>query len=266
MELLWAFEYHGTVLRLFTYDSGSSKRAAPSSRHASSRGSFEIQPIDLSAAGDELTLSTRVTGKGFAYIFVEMLLKDPGADRFFGPITREHVRADRDRESGGLRHPDWDDAVDIAVGLRPSLRLLTDGVDSAFCCAVPEGYGVSSHRLSGLYTPVRGTGPIRARITIDSAGDLKGVVAFREQGGHSFPRALTPTPGDRFSPFVQVHTRTSEDLNWDVATALSTPLAFSDKRLRMVVSTPLPGDYLSGLAVEDPDGGLTRRYVRHVIG
>jgi len=266
MKLLQAFEYQGTVLRLFTYDSGSSKPATPSSRHASGGGRFEIEPVGLSAVGNELTLSTRVTGKSFAYIFVEMLLKDPGADRFFGPMTREHIRADRNREIGGLPRPDWDDPVDITVRLRPSLRLLTDGVDSAFCCSVPEGYGDPGHRLSGLYTPVRGAGPLQASITIDSAGDLRRVVAFRERDGHSLPRALTPASGDRFSPFVQVHALSSEGWDWNIATALSTPLTISNNRLRMVVCSPLPGEYLSGLAVEDLDGKLTRRYVRHVIG
>ena len=266
MEVLQAFEYHGTVLRLFAYDSGSSKPATPSSRQAPGGRRFEIEPVKLAAAGDELTLSTRVTGKGFAYIFVEMLLKDPGADRYFGPIIREHIHAGREREIGGLLRPDWEDPVDIAVGLRPSLRILTDGVDSAFCCAVPEGYGAPGHRLSGLYTPVRGTGPLRASITIDSAGGLRRVVAFRQRNGHSLPRVLTPASGDRFSPFVRVHRRSSEGRDWEVATALSTPLTVSNEGLRTVVGAPLPGEYLSGLAVEDLDGGLTRRYVRHVIG
>ena len=266
MEVLRTFEDHGTVLRLFTDDSGAIKPVRPSSRHASGVPGFDIGQISLSVAGDELTLVARVDGRGFAYIFAEMLLKDPGAERYFGPMIREHVRADRNREIGGLLLPDWDDPVDVTAKLHPSLRLLNDGVDSAFCCSVPEGYGDPDLRLSGIYTPFQGTGPLQASITIDSAGDLRRVVAYKEQRGHSTPRALTPRAGDRFSPFVRVYTHSARSGDWDVATALSAPLTLSDHRLRMVVGEPMPGEYLVGLVVEDLDGGVTRRYAPHVIG
>jgi hypothetical protein len=47
---------------------------------------------------------------------------------------------------------------------------------------------------------------------------------------------------------------------------LSTPLAFHDQGLRMTKETPVPGDYLAGILVQDLDGALTRKYVPLTIG
>jgi hypothetical protein len=246
MDLLQTFESQGTVLPLFSYEPGSAKPAKRPSQRASGMARFEIGQIDLSAVSDEMALTAR-------------------ADRYFGPLTREHIRAGRDRETGDLLRPDWDDPVDVSARFRPNLRLLTDGVDSAFCCSIPEGYGDPDQRLLGLYTPIHGTGPLRASLTIDRDGDVRRMVAYKDQRGHSMPRALTPGSGDRFDPFVQVHTLSAEGGDWEVATALSTPLTLSDKHLRVVARAPMPGEYLVGLVVKDLDGGLTRRYASHVI-
>jgi hypothetical protein len=266
MEALQTFEHNGKVLRLFPYEAESPKPARASSLRTPGAGRFEINRIDLAREDGGLTLTAQVGGRNIAYIYTEILHKDPTVDRYYGPVAREHVQANRNKESRGISRPDWDDPVDLAVALRPSLRLLTDGVDWAFCFSIPESYGNPGYRLAGLYTPAGGAAPLRAGFTFDSAGGTKRILAYKEQGGRSTPRALTPKQGDRFSPFVQVLTPPAEGGDWEVATALSGPLTFRDERFRVVTETPMAGDYLVGLLVQDLDGRLTRKYVPLAIG
>jgi hypothetical protein len=261
MEVFQTFEYNGKVLQLTAYEPESPRPAKISSVRAPGAGKFEIGQINFS---DEFTLTAQVAGKNIAYIYTEILLKDKSLDQFYGPVAREYIHADRDKETGGVSYPDWDDMVDLAVTLRPSLRLLTDGVDSAFAFAIPENYDHPDYRLDGLYTPADGTAPRRSRITFDSAGKTKNIIAYKEQGRRSTPHALTPKQGDQFSPFVQILTppaRAAENGKWDVTTALSTLLTFRDGPLRMITESPMPAEYLIGILIQDSDGKLTRKYI-----
>ncbi len=261
MTVIQTFEHNGKVLQLITYESESPKPAKASTVRAPGAGKFEIGQINLS---DEFTLTAQVTGKNIAYIYTEILLKDKSLDQFYGPVAREHIHADRDKETGGISRPDWDDAINLAVTLRPSLTLLTDGVDSAFAFATPEGYGNPDHRLGGLYTPAGGAAPRRARITFDSNGETKEIVVFKEQGRRSTPHALTPKQDDQFAPFVQILTqpaRAAENGKWEVTTALSTPLTFREQPLQLITEYPMPAEYLVGILVQDLDGGFTRKYI-----
>ncbi|MFH1833378.1 MAG: hypothetical protein ABH877_00015, partial [bacterium] len=158
------------------------------------------------------------------------------------------------------------ETVDLAVGICPDLHLLTDGVDSAFCFAVPEGYGISDYRLGGLYTPAAGAAPARALFRFDRAGETKGLLVYKDQGRRSIPHALTLKKGDQFAPFVQVLTPPTDRGGWYVSTALSTPLTVRSQALHVATETAMPGEYLVGLLVEDLDGKLTRRYVPLTVG
>lgn len=274
MEVFQTFEYNGKVLQLATYEPASSPRVAPakaSSTRAPGAGKFEIGQINLSAAkitaGEELTLTAQITGKNIAFIYTDILLKDKSLDQFYGPLARETIQADRNKETRGISHPDWDDVINLSVRLSPSLHLLTDGVDSAFAFLIPAGYSNSDYRLDGLYTPTGGASPRRARITFDSAGETKDVLVYKEQGSRSMPHELTLKQGDQFAPFVQIFTPpTDENQKWKVTTALSTPLTFRDQPLRWVTEAPMPGEYLVGLLVQDLDGHLTRQYMPFSLG
>lgn len=259
MEVFQTFEHNGKVLQIATYESESPKPAKASSTRAPGAGKFEIGQINLS---DDFTLTAQVAGKNIAYIYTEVLLKDKSLDQFYGPVSRVYVQADQDKEIGGINHPDWDDDINLAVTLRPSLHLLTDGVDSAFCFSIPEAYENPNYLLDGLYTPADGAIPRRARITFDSNGKTKEILVFKEQGRLATPHALTPKQGDQFAPFVQILTPPSEeDGKWDVTAALSNLLTFRDQPLCIVAETPIPAEYLIGILVQDLDGGFTRKYV-----
>ena len=269
MEVFQTFEYNGKILQLATYEPEPSAKptAKASSIKAPGAGKFEIGTITLSApsakitAGEEFTLNAQVNGKNIAYIYAEVLFHDKNLNQFYGPVAREYIQADRNKETGGVSRPDWDDTINLAVRLNPGLRLLTDGVDSAFGFLIPAGYNDSDYRLDGLYTPAAGAAQRRARITFDSTGKTTDVVAYKEQGSHATPHALTLKQGDQFAPFVQILTQpTNEGQTWQVTKGLSTPLTFHGQPLRFVEEPLMSGDYLIGLLVQDLDGGLARKY------
>jgi hypothetical protein len=261
MDIFQTFKHNGKTLQLITYEHESPKPTK--SIRAPGAGKFEISEINLS---DDFTLTAQVAGKNIAFIYTEILLKDKSLNQFYGPVAREHIHADRDQETGGISRPDWGDSISLAVTLRPSLHLLTDGIDSAFAFATPEDYLNPDHRLDGLYTPADGDSPRRVRIKFDSNGKTKEMVAFKEQGRRSTPHALTHKQGDQFAPFVQILTPPAdEDGKWNVTTALSNPLTFGEQSLCMVAESPIPAEYLFGLVIQDLDGGLTRKYVPFAI-
>ena len=260
------FEYNGKILQLAAYEpEPSAKPIKAPSADAPGAGKFEIGPVSLSAekiaAGETFTLTAQVAGKNIAFLYTEVLLHDKELNQLYGPVAREYIQAERNKESGGVSRPDWDDAINIATRLNPGLRLLTDGVDSAFGFLLPEGYGSSGYQLDGLYTSADGVTQRRARISFDSAGEITKVIAYKEQGGGAAPHALTFKPGDQFTPFIQILNPPEDgNLPWQVTTGLSTPLTFRGQPLRWEAAPLMPGDYLVGLLAQDLDGGLARQY------
>jgi hypothetical protein len=258
MEIFQTFDHNGKVLQLVTYEPPK-KIAKTLPTRAPGAGKFEIGQINLS---DEFTLTAQVTGKNIAYIYTEILLKDKNLNQFYGPVTREYIQADRDKDTGGVSRPDWDETINLAVTLRPSLRLLTDGVDSAFGFCIPNGYDKSGYQIDGLYTPASATAPRRARIIFDNNGKAKEIIAFKEQVSHSTPHEVTLKPGDQFAPFAQIFTPpVEENGKWEVTTALSNPLTFRKQPLQLLPESPIPAEYLAGILIQDLDGRFTRKYV-----
>jgi hypothetical protein len=267
MEIFKTFEHNGKVLQLAAYEPKSSPRPArPSTARKPGAGKFEIGAIQLSAAeisaGEEITLSAQINGKNIAFVYTDILLHDKNSGQAYGPVLREHLPAERNKEIKGVAHPDWDETINISVTLRPSLPLLTDSENFAFGFLTPEGYAVAGHRLEGLYND--GT---RTRITFTEAGEIKTVTAFKEQRGPALPHELSFKSGDTFTPFVQIYTPPAEEnKNWETKMALSNPLTFGDQSFRCQAEAPMPGEYLIGILVQDLDGGLARKYVPLKIG
>jgi len=267
MEVFQSFDYNGKVLQLAIAEAESVDKLSKSpSNKAPGAGKFEIGPINLStqkiAAGEGFTLTAQITGKNIAYIYSEVLFHDKELNQFYGPVAREYIQADRNKESSGVSHPLWDDEINLTVRLNPSLRLLTDGADSAFGFLVPAGYGSTEYHLDGLYISANGVAKQRARITFDNAGKTIAVMVYKEQGRRVVPHALTFKNDDKFIPSVQILTEpTHETQSWQITKGFSTPLTFQNQPLYWVEESLLmPGDYLVGLLVQDLDGGLTRKY------
>ncbi len=257
MTIAKTFEHKGRALQLASYDAPD--RAAPkksSSLRAPGAGKFQIEQVAFS---EDFTLTAQISGKNIAYLFAEILMKDESG--FYGPVLRQFIPADVDKETSGVKRPDWSDTINISLSLRPQLTLLTDGVASAFAFCLPKGYQTSGCRLNGQYTSAESQ--TRARLTFDDSGNITEIIAFKGQGINT-PHALTPKSGDTFAPFVQVYKE--EDGAWKTETALSTALTFGEQPFRLETEDPIPGEYLAGLLVQDLDGGLTRKYVPFTIG
>lgn len=257
MTILKTFDHKGRALKLSAYDTPAKPARKPSARRAPGAGDFEISQL---AFADD-TLTAQVSGKHIAYLFVEILMKD--GDKFYGPVLREYIEAAWDDQTGGVLRPNWNAPISLSIPLRPSLTLLTDGVDSAFAFCIPEGYRLQGCYLDGQFTTAAEGSQSRTRIVFDGDGKIIEIIAFKQQRMKSTPRPVTPKPGDTFAPFVQV--LTEEDGSWKTETALSTPLTFGDQPFRLEKESLLPGEYLVGILVQDLDGGFTRKYVPMAI-
>lgn len=278
MEAFRTFVHNGRVLRLFDYAitagrptpaSGLGEAPVPAARPEQLRashaigpgtGRFAIERVEVSREGDLVTVGGRIAGRGVAYVYADLLLKDPASERYYGPVARERVAASRFKETRGSIRPVWDDPLEIAAAVTAGLRVLTDRIDHAFCFSTPGAYGDPTRRLEGLYTPSGGGRQSRAVISLGASGEVVKILARRERGGRFLPRPLFPRPGDRFAPFVTVLAPSGEGGEWSVATALSDEVTFSDTGLHVDVEPLMPGEYLAGLVVQDLDGGIVREY------
>jgi hypothetical protein len=259
--VLRTFERDGLRLSLFAHDFGGQGPAEVPDSQAPGAGSFEFSDFSLREEGEALTLTAKVRGRNLAYLYSELLLKDEDEDRYYGPVIREHVRADREKETGGVTRPDWELPVLVRMTLRPALRVLTDGTRSALCFGVPERYGAVDCRLRGLYKAAGGETTREALLVFAGDGSLRRAIVRDAWGRRSRLRPLTIKFGDRFTPLAELLTSGGAKGGWRAATALCDELVVEEGGLRLVTIDPLPGDYLVGLLAQDFEGRLSRSYV-----
>jgi hypothetical protein len=129
------FVHKGRELHLDAYEgagaaNGASGGAQRLGVRAPGAGHFEFSGLQAEWAGDTIALTGQVTGKNLAYLYTEVLLKDPAEDRYYGPVMRDYIRSERNEGSTGITRPVWDESVEMKVSLRPLLRLATDGAHS----------------------------------------------------------------------------------------------------------------------------------------
>lgn len=267
MDIMRTFEHNGRALKVAAYEPEIT--AMPSLSGASviapGTGKFEIGPLNLSAEkiapGESLTLCAQITGENIAFIYSEILLYDSELGHYYGPVAQEYVLSGKNTEVQGVIYPVWEAEIKLALNLSPSMRILSDGVDSAFAFMRPEGYGQASYQLEGLYNRAGSDSRRRARLKFGSAGEVSSMLIYKERGGRSAPHALTISSGDQFSPFVQILTcSSSEKPVWQVTRGISTALTWREAGFRWTEETPMPGEYLLGLVIQDLDGARTRQY------
>ena len=273
MQPIQTFEHNGRALQITADDleTASSAPALETTGMAPGTGNFEIGPLKLSAdkikVGETLTLSAQVSGKNIAYIYTEILLRDPGLAQFYGPVAQEFVLSGKNKEVEGVIYPVWEAVINLTLSISPSLRLLSDGVDTAFAFMRPTTYGQAAYQLDGLYTRQGAENPHRARLKFDSAGEITGMLVYKGSAGRSTPHALSINPGDQFSPFVKITTSSNEENpHWQSSRGFSTTLTWSDAGLLCLQEAPIPGDYLLGLVIQDMDGARSRQYTPFTLG
>ena len=268
MDISRTFDVNGRALKIICNE--PELPAAPSDFEmdgvAPGAGNFEIGPMKLSAdeiaPGESLSLSVQISGSNIAFIYTEILFQDQEQGLYYGPVVQEYVHSATEEDVQGVIYPIWDSEIKLEINITSALRVLTDGVDSAFAFMYPTNYAQDGRCLDGLFTRAGGDSPRRAQIKFNSAGEITGILVFKEKGGHSMPHALTMMPGDQFTPFVQILTCPGdENPVWQTARGTSTTLTLRETALRCVNEAPIAGNYLLGLVVEDMDGEKTRQYV-----
>jgi hypothetical protein len=272
MDTLRTFEVNGRTLKIAF--NAPETTAAPSAVepavNAPGAGAFTIGSLSLSAEkiapGESLTLSAQIRGENIAFIYTEILFQDPDLDQYYGPITQEYVLAEKNEEVQGVKCPVWEPDINLELQITPTLRVLTDGVDSAFAFMHPLSYGQEGYQLDGLFSREGDNSPRRARLELNSAGEITRVLAFKEKGRRSAPHALTFKAGDQFTPFVQILTGPgAEKPAWQSARGTSTTLTRRETAFRWVNESPAAGNYLLGLVIQDLDGEETRQYASFTL-
>jgi hypothetical protein len=266
MEVLQTYVHKGRELHLTAHEGSANGNAAPAAAQrpavlAPGAGHFEFGDLRAEWQEEVLILTGKVSGHNLAYLYTEVLLKDPDRDCFYGPVTREYIRAERNEGTSGITRPAWGDSVNIKVRIRPLLRLLTDGANYAFCFALAEGYSSPGYRQGGMYKVAGEAEPLRALLGFSGDGNLKRAIAYAGQDKRSAPKVLTPGQGDSFVPFAQVFTPSVTPGEWEITSAVADTLTLGSYPLRVVTERAVPGEYLVGVLAQDLDGGLFRHYV-----
>lgn len=230
---------------------------------APGKGDVEISQPELSAASVAVNTPVRckvtVKGRTVAQVFQESLFQSDGT--MIGPLHCDYLGAPSEREVKGIVHPRWAAENQIEFEITPRLNLLTCGKRFTLACLSPEYYGVDPDKqiwsLEGVYQ--RGGGePFRAKLEFDTEGRLVNKTGFypAARAGSVTPFDLLVEEGDTFEPYV---TLLSPDGTESLGTAR--PVVLSDgNALKIERAEPSEGIYQIGVAIEDFDGQITRKF------
>ena len=152
MDTLCRYEHEGRTLEIAALDDSWPVAAVPDLLPGSTLKPADVTlgAVALSAStiapGAPLTLSAQVGGKDVAFVYLELLLRDPAREQYYGPVYREAMAAPATKTVGGVTYPDWSAAPMAQVTFEPVLRLLTDGArpprassKRSFLCQVAQG-------------------------------------------------------------------------------------------------------------------------------
>jgi len=249
---------------------GSTPSKSDHSAGAPGSGNYRINTMrlaaDIIAPGESLNFSVQIFGENIAYLFTEIFFKDKEREYYYGPVTQEYVHSSDEKEINGIVHPVWGSEINLALDIRPVLRLLTNGEAAAFAFMQTTGYGQEVYQLEGLYTKKDSGNSNRARLKFDASGELTDKRVIQEKRGRLVSHELAIKTGDLFIPAVQV--MTNQNLNnprMHTLHGLSDSLVKSEESFHWVDEAAIPGDYLLGLVIEDFNGDQTRHFVPFTI-
>lgn len=274
MPVFQKFDYLNRTFELASFEEVERKSPRRKLRgRAPGATVFEIDPLTLSAAaisqGASVHLSTCVHGHGIAFVYADMLLFDDELGQVYGPVQRSYVPAAHDREIAGILSPNWEDDVLLELDFTPTLRVLTDGVNSGFGFVSPDRYvgssSVSKHWLRGIYSTA-GQNSREAKMYFNPAGEMEKLMLSGASFGRRTPREIVPQPGDQFAPFVQFFKLPLDESSVGLGSkCLTNTLTFQGSAMRWVEEIAMPGVYLVGIIVQDMDSGRFRKYVKLTV-
>jgi hypothetical protein len=217
-----------------------------------------VDPIELSgdvaSEGSPVTLSTVVSGKQLAYIYVFMgLVSDDETILFIQDI--DYLDAGETRQVNGVFFPEWGgETVDIEYDFEPIIYAIRDGVNEVPALLMPEEYGEESsvYSVEGYYTFAASGKQRFAKLYFKDEVMFK-VVTFSNPEGAGAPYTTTPQKGDTFTVIRQglyLEDNAPED---DYAEAGGV-LTFGDHNFTWVEIPAPAGIYVVGIIAEDFDG------------
>jgi hypothetical protein len=215
-------------------------------------------------ANESIEISADVEGENIAHMYAEALLYDKQERQLYGPVHREFIIALNNTVVNGTAHPEWGNSIRITQTFKMQLPVLTAGDSAAFGFALPQTYSPDerelTYQVNGLYS-ITGSQPIRARAQFDHQGNLTGLIGSQDRGKVSTPKAITPGPGDSFTPLVRRLGAAAPGEAWPVEDFVQADTLSMATPIRRERLNPLPGHYFVGFIVEDFDGTLYRKYV-----
>ena len=233
----------------------------PSVVRAPGAGKIEIGEIRVLGKPDKL--STKVRGENIAFLFVEILIKDSGNGYSYGPVYRNFIPSQRNKEVKGVLFPEWGNEVNVEYQFPLRQLLLSDGKNTAFAFLDPDRYtltGECESSLRGEYILASGN-KRQAVLSFGKDRVIKHVLGYKPVKKVNAPSIITPGVGDSFIPNVRIlQPPLEEDGLWIQKNGLSNTLIFENVPFQLIETGLLPGDYLVGVVAKDLDGKFTRRY------
>jgi hypothetical protein len=209
-------------------------------------------------AGEPVTIAAEVRGRGVSLVFVETWAIDQASGLAVGPLLRADVPAGESRQIGGVARPVWPDPIAISVTLSTAWHLLASADAVTVASPVPAGPGSAEREVVGIVTRAGGGGEFDARLQLDAAGRIAGVLLRKRGGGR--PASWRPAPlveGDTLAPVLRV-LRRAADGEWSQGRYRADALKVGPSPLRVQGVEPAAGRSLGGVAVQDVDGATHR--------
>jgi hypothetical protein len=263
-ESLWddflLFHYQGVPL-------GNTGQPAPGLKGSAPGASkITISPIEASAdtasEGQPATLSTTITGKKIAYIYIFTGRFNP--DESVEVVDLDFIDAEKTKNVGGMVYPEWGGSdVPIDFDWEPVEYFLNDGKNSVSALLEPETYGVGSkdtvYTVDGLYTLGKEKSKHFARVYFDSDGSLVRIMGFIGEKDSGPMHEITPQIGDQFTVYKS-SIPADENAKEDFISSESGTLTFDGTPWTWDSGAAPAGDYVVGFIAEDMDGNTYEEY------
>jgi hypothetical protein len=264
MNIFRVYENKGRVFQLAREETEPELDEQPISGNVSPGfGQYKVENFNISESeikmGEQIAVQARISGENIAYIYFDMLLKDPEQEQYYGPVARVSVKSVHDGEVDGKVYPLWEENNLVDLSINPGLRLVTDGINSVLAFTQPAVYGLEGDYLDGLLIRKKTATKLKARLYFAPNGELSKMVVIKNRKGLLIPHTLKLAEGDQFHPYIRVYgINESDGIMRKIGSCYSTQITYQGNPVKLVLETPLPGEYYLGFEIEDMEGHSNR--------
>ncbi len=199
-----------------------------------------------------------VKGRNIAQIYTEVWMRQ--GNRLAGPLRTEFLKAPKEREVRGIKHPRWSEQNEIEFTASATIRHLECGESHAIVSVKAEKYSAEPSAqiwgVEGVYQ--RGGGePFRVTLVFDNSGKLIRKTGFYPASGREVvaPFDLILEEGDTFEPLMMVINEKKE-ISWGT---LNPIMVRQGCPFTLTESANPTSETVLDILVEDFDGQYFRR-------